>query len=533
MMARLLVLALVALFAPAAVYAQPDPANSELPPVIKLVGKVGNSPDAAGLFQVVVRDVNNIPVEGAKVVVEFGACAQLTIGSQQTHPGVTLEQCVPPVVSAFTDPTGTAQFVVMGGVADRGAAEPIGPCGVIRASVGSDPPVLLGSVLVAAFDQDGRNGVDDEDLSLFLSDVGFFLCLEYHQRSDFDGDGCVDPDDLFLMNDVMCARRSDETAPRCDGVPANNSVLRAEDGDLYVAWDDCRGGGGNPMKSFACDTNTGSRTLIASFRAPAGVNSLNGFEAELEVVGDVGVALPDWWRFDPPAGCRRTGALTVSGDFTGGPIGCPDPGGGTSASCVTVVYPTAGGVIHQQRIRVRGSVSNVALTAGDEYSLLKFTVNNSKTTGSGSCGGCGQPVAVVLQSLQLRQSADPDLAINITSGSSGAVAYWQGVPSGFSITDVPSDRSTTDWLAPPAPNPTQGGIAIRFGLTEESRVSLAIYDLAGRRIRVIASGALPAGEHTASWDGRSERGEPLAGGLYFLRLVRGERVLTRPIVRIR
>jgi hypothetical protein len=395
--------------------------------------------------------------------------------------------------------------------------------------VGADPPVELGAVRVAAFDQDGKNGLDQADVSLFLND--YQLGLGYRQRSDFDGNGVLTAIDLNLLLAATCGRRSDQSAPRCDGVPANNVVQRADDGDLYLAWDDCRGGGGSATKSFACNTNTGSRTVVASFRAPAGVNSLHGFDAELEVVGDIGVALPDWWRFDPPAGCRRSG-FSVSGDFSGGPFGCPEfTSGGTG--CVTVVYPTAGGVIDQQRIRLRWSVPSVALTAGQEYSLLRFTINNSKTAGTGSCAGCAEPVALVLQSLRLRQSAGPDLAINITSGSASAVAYWQGVPSGFSITGVEEGAASTEWLAAPSPNPASGSITARFGLARESRVSLAIYDLAGRRVRVLEGGTLPAGEHAVTWDGRGDRGEALAGGLFFMRLQCGDRMLTRPVVRIR
>ena len=528
MIARLMAVALVvaSAFAPAAVpAAQPDPAHSQVPPVIVLVGKLGSAPDPTGYFQVIVRDALNVPIAGTSVVIEFGACPQLAIGSQQTYPGLSVN-CGIPAVAGSTDANGIARFIVMGGVANRSALEPLGPCGLVRASVGSGPPVALGQVSVAAFDQNGVNGLDQTDLGLFLND--FTLGL-YRQRSDFDGDQSLTTIDLNLMVAATCGRRSNQSAPRCDGVPANNSLLRADDGDLYVAWNDCRGGGGTTTATYACLLNTGSRALVASFRAPAGVTSLIGFEAELEVVSDAGVALPDWWRFDSPAGCRQK-ALTVSSASL--PPGCPSIEG-ASAGCVTVEYPTADAPINQQRIRIRGNAPGVALAAGQEYSLLGFTINNSKTSGLGACAACAAPVALVLQSLRLRQSAAPDLAVNIASSSTGAVAYWQGAPSGFAITDVPSGPTATDWLASPSPNPAQGEIAIRFGLTSASRVSLAVYDLAGRKIRVLASGALPAGEHTASWDGRGEKGEPLPGGLYFLRLVSAERVLARPVVRIR
>ena len=531
MSARLMVVAMIvapALAAPG-VQAQPSPANSTLPPVIALVGKTGDTPDPAGYFQVVVRDALNAPIAGAKVLIDFGGCAQITIGSQQTYPGVTLEQCSPGTVSALTDGSGTARFVVMGCVGNRNAAEGAqSGCGVIRAEVGTDPPVQLGVVRVAAFDENGINGVRFEDQSLWLSDCSTPpICLGYHQRSDFDGDGFLTVNDLSALTAAICARRSAQTAPRCDGAPANNTARAADIVDLRLAWDDCRGGAGSTTKSFACNTNSGTRTLVASIRAPAGVNSLIGFDAELEVVGNLGVALPQWWRFESPTGCR-SGALSFSGT---GSFGCPDVG--ESSLCPGVDYPAPGGPPNEERIRLTAATSTTALTSGQEYVLIAVGINSSKTTGTGACADCNQPVAVVLQSVRLRQSADPDLAINILPGSTAAVAYWQGVPAGFSITDVSAGPSPTDWLAPPAPDPAAGPVTILFGLARESRVSLVVYDVAGRRVRVLRSGTLPAGEHAETWDGQGEGGERLAGGVFFLRLATGQRVVTRPIVRIR
>jgi len=370
------------------------------------------------------------------------------------------------------------------------------------------------------------DGAQPNDIGLWLGDYCPLLC--YHQRSDYNGDGVLGPgDDLsFLISDV-CAGGSDRAAARCDGQMANHLLLRAEDGGLYLAWDDCRGGFGIATKTFACNTNSGSHLLVASFRAPAGVSSLAGFEEVIEVSGDVGGVLPQWWRVEPLTGCRA-GAATATGSNLG--FGCSEVGATTP--CQIFEYPAPGGLPHKERIRIEGTASG-SLVAGEEYSLFGLQIGHGKTTSPGSCAGCSRPVALVLQSLRLRQQVSPDLVMNVTSGSGGAVAYWQGPPAGFSITDVPAALAGADWLAPPAPNPAHGPVTFRFGLARESSVSLVLHDLAGRRVRVLESGTLPAGEHTASWDGRDERSERVAGGLYFVRLVRGERVLTRPIVRIR
>lgn len=69
------------------------------------------------------------------------------------------------------------------------------------------------------------------------------------------------------------------------------------------------------------------------------------------------------------------------------------------------------------------------------------------------------------------------------------------------------------------PNPFNPRTRIEFVLPATSPVDLTVYDVAGRRVRTLAAGtALAAGRHALTWDGRSERGEPLASGTYFYRL---------------
>lgn len=88
------------------------------------------------------------------------------------------------------------------------------------------------------------------------------------------------------------------------------------------------------------------------------------------------------------------------------------------------------------------------------------------------------------------------------------------------------------WLGAISPNPVRAGPAlIEFGLAEESAVRLAIFDVAGRRVRTLVEGIRPAGEHRARWDGRSDRGGNIPSGIYLYELTAGgERVGRRKMV---
>jgi len=70
---------------------------------------------------------------------------------------------------------------------------------------------------------------------------------------------------------------------------------------------------------------------------------------------------------------------------------------------------------------------------------------------------------------------------------------------------------------PPRPNPVAGEVAFAFDLPQEAPVSLAVFDLTGRRVASIASGTLPAGRYQMPWRARSDGGARVAGGLYFVR----------------
>jgi hypothetical protein len=84
-----------------------------------------------------------------------------------------------------------------------------------------------------------------------------------------------------------------------------------------------------------------------------------------------------------------------------------------------------------------------------------------------------------------------------------------------------------------APNPFRTSTRIAFDLPAATAARLEVYDVTGRLVRTLASGELPAGRHRSAWSGRDDRGRPVAGGIYFVRLQAGDRELTRRVLRVR
>lgn len=76
------------------------------------------------------------------------------------------------------------------------------------------------------------------------------------------------------------------------------------------------------------------------------------------------------------------------------------------------------------------------------------------------------------------------------------------------------------------PNPLNPSSVVRFALPLAARVDIGVVDVAGRHVKTLLRGQLPAGVHRTLWDGRDDAGRPVASGTYFYRLDAGGAILT-------
>jgi len=95
-----------------------------------------------------------------------------------------------------------------------------------------------------------------------------------------------------------------------------------------------------------------------------------------------------------------------------------------------------------------------------------------------------------------------------------------------SLPASPGTTTAADAPAPPdhyqllqnVPNPFNPTTTIRFDLPARSRVTLTVFDVNGRLIRVLVDRDLDAGTRSVTWDGRDSMGRSAASGVYFYRL---------------
>lgn len=108
-------------------------------------------------------------------------------------------------------------------------------------------------------------------------------------------------------------------------------------------------------------------------------------------------------------------------------------------------------------------------------------------------------------------------------------------PASTAVEEQRSDAKPQAFaLDPNYPNPFNSGTVIRFALPQSQHVELALYNLTGQQVAILAEGQRQAGAYAIHWDGRDDGGRPLASGVYLYRLRAGDgQAVTRKLLLLR
>jgi hypothetical protein len=98
-------------------------------------------------------------------------------------------------------------------------------------------------------------------------------------------------------------------------------------------------------------------------------------------------------------------------------------------------------------------------------------------------------------------------------------------------TGIRDERQTPAFaFYPPAPNPGSGRVEFRFTLSAASEVTIEIFDVVGRPVRMERIGEMGPGEQRHFFDGRDETGHLVPSGVYFVRVSAGNLISTQKFV---
>lgn len=190
---------------------------------------------------------------------------------------------------------------------------------------------------------------------------------------------------------------------------------------INLNWTEC-GLNGKTIREFACDTNSGSHRLVASYRPPAGIDSLAGLVGIIDLCFN-GQTVPSWWMMKNAGTCRPT-SITYHPTPTVDPIGCSVrwEDGVTG----TLNYQIGHGGWDEIRMIVQSVASNdpgTPLDPNEEYFAFAIEIDNAKTVGVDACVGCDLPACIVLNGV-MPLMADGSSAW-MTQPDRGYMAAWQ------------------------------------------------------------------------------------------------------------
>jgi ligand-binding sensor domain-containing protein len=83
------------------------------------------------------------------------------------------------------------------------------------------------------------------------------------------------------------------------------------------------------------------------------------------------------------------------------------------------------------------------------------------------------------------------------------------------------------------PNPFNPSTAISFTLPASGPVSLAVFDITGRKVRDLMNGPMGAGNHSVVWDSQDASGKPVSSGVYLSRLTQGGKAVARRMLLVK
>lgn len=139
----------------------------------------------------------------------------------------------------------------------------------------------------------------------------------------------------------------------------------------------------------------------------------------------------------------------------------------------------------------------------------------------------------------------------LTNLSSNQKYYWRvrsktnsGLSSDYSYNGEFSIGSATDGgekillptqfeLAQNYPNPFNPSTVISFSLTQNSFVSLKVFDILGREVKTLVGKEMSAGNYSVNWEGDDAAGNLVTTGTYIYRLTAGNFLSSRKMVLVK
>jgi photosystem II stability/assembly factor-like uncharacterized protein len=202
------------------------------------------------------------------------------------------------------------------------------------------------------------------------------------------------------------------------------------------------------------------------------------------------------------------------------------------------------------------SVSSSGLPSSMTVEDVSWNANTKRLYITGFTGSSGSYVPRIYRTGVMTSSASSDVVTAMTvnlpantrlyavdaatsaataTGDANRLAYYGGLgavkASAFVDEEETASAPITSYeLFNNYPNPFNPTTTISYQIPQAGRVTLRLYNMLGQLVRVLVDREVVAGKHSVVWDGKNERGEFVATGVYLYRLEVAGVVRTKKLV---
>ena len=308
---------------------------------------------------------------------------------------------------------------------------------------------------------------------------------------------------------ALCAATEDQEAPQITSDGANGAIVawydaRSGNNDIYARRVDASGVVQWTANGVALCTATGDQSdpkTISDGEGGAIVTWNDGRGGSNDIYAQrVDASGAVQWTANGVALCTATGGQsspTIVSDGAGGAVVTWED------------YRSANTDIYAQRVNASGAV--------------QWTAN-----GVALCTVTGE---------QWRPTITSD-------GWSGAIVTWGDYRTGTSW-KIYAQRVDASGFAPSAandapavpielhqnyPNPFNPATTVAYSIPERCSVAVKIYDVSGKCVACLVDRQQEKGSHAVEWNGKDEKGNSAASGIYLCRLAAGNQTISRKMV---
>ncbi|MBN1163656.1 MAG: T9SS type A sorting domain-containing protein [Candidatus Krumholzibacteriota bacterium] len=165
-----------------------------------------------------------------------------------------------------------------------------------------------------------------------------------------------------------------------------------------------------------------------------------------------------------------------------------------------------------------GNSDNVSIIFGFGNGTFRFPINYDADDGPNS-----------ITTGDFDENGYTDLAVS--NGNSDSLSIFLGVGGG--IFDSAVNYKTGNSPISVYPNPFNPITNIKFSIPEASHINITVYDVIGRKTKVLVDSDLNEDEYIITWDGKNSDGEHAESGVYFVRMTATGFAATRKMILLR